>query len=305
MPTDYASGSNQQTLVGLESAWGTIATQFAIVPTSQNSLAAARNILDDDTLRPDRQTVSIRTGLKTVAGELPVKFRYADYDELLAGALMGSWQTNVLKMGTTESSFSIEKGFTDIGQYLVYLGCKVSGISLSVQPDSLILLTFKYIGKTAVPPATASADLTPTASSTNPPFDSFTGSILEGGVATGAITSLELNIDNQMEGKPVLFSKTVGRITHKRVKVSGTLNTLFTSVAMLNKFLNETASSISFTLTDLLGNAYTFLLPALKYTAGDPPITTEGEIIQALSFSAYYDGTQATTLKVTRTPHAQ
>lgn len=298
----YAQGSYQQTLIAKETTFGTSPAEFSILPVRSNTLKTTKATLQDDTLRSDRQPEAIRTGMKNVGGDISVNFRYGDYDSLLEGVCFGEWATNTLKIGTTPISFSIEKGFTDIDSYTVYKGCMVNTMSLNLTPDALLQTSFSFIGQDSTTPSGTSIDASPTAHSSNKPFDSFTGSILEGGSAIASITGMELTINNQLGGRAVLFSNIIEAILAKQVIVSGKMTALFANNTLLTKFLNETETSIEFTITDLGGNDYIFTLPALKYTNGDPSIDSDGEIPLPLDFSAHYDSSSATTMTITRVP---
>jgi hypothetical protein len=71
---------------------------------------------------------------------------------------------------------------------------------------------------------------------------------------------------------------------------------------MLNKFINETESSIAFTLTDVDGNSLTFNLPRIKYTGAPPDVKGIGPITLAMPFQALLDTGNASNIVLTRAP---
>ena len=133
------------------------------------------------------------------------------------------------------------------------------------------------------------------------PYDSFTGEILEGGAAIAVVTQLDLSLDNGMEPTFAVFNDTTLRPTDGKSRITGTLTAYYESRALYQKFINGTNSSIVFTLTDPDGNDYLVELPNIKYTGGNPDVSGEGPVTLALAFSAIYDPTTTSQIKITRT----
>lgn len=308
----YAAGSESQTAYIEEVTWGTTpvgtADNTTLLPLTGNTLKWSKDVLTDETLRSDRQMQATRTGLKKVAGDLPFAFRFDDYDPFLASALMSAWGSGTalqaLSVGSTKKSFTVEKGFTDIGRYHPYTGCLVKTFSLSVKPNAIITGSFGMIGKDCTPSGSP-LDATPVAVSSNEPFDSFTGSIKEGGSGTGdtiaIVTGIDFTLENNSTALEVVMSDSCVDIVAGRSNLSGTMSAWFEDAILLAKFFDETESSIIFTLTDPDSNSLTFTMPALKYTGGDPDISGEGPITLTMPFQAYYDSVSGTNFKIERT----
>lgn len=305
--TTFAAGSESQTAYIEEVTWGVTPSgtgdNTTLLPVTGNTLKLSKNILADETLRSDRQIQSVRTGLKNVAGDLPFAFRYGDFDPFLESALMSAWSTDELTVGKTEKSFTIEKGFTDIGRYHPYTGCMVKTFSLSIKPDAIVTGSFSMVGKDCVPSATPLFS-SPVAVSGNEPFDSFTGSLKEGGSGTGdeiaIVTGLDFTLENSSEIQRVLMNKTGAGIVSGRSKLTGILTAQFENATLLDKFFNETESSIIIVLEDPDTQTMTFTIPALKYTGGDPDISGEGPISLSMPFEAYYDSVSGTNFQIDR-----
>lgn len=207
-----------------------------------------------------------------------------------------------LPMGTTLKTFTIEKAHLDIDVYQVFRGVIPSSLRLSVQPGRMITGSFGMVGMAGDEPTGAALDATPTAAPTSQPFDSYTGSIKEGGAAIAIATGLELVVDNGMEAKYRLFSTEAGGLLDKRANVTGTLTAWFQDSTLLAKFLAETESSLQFTLTDLDGNSYRFTFPRIKYSTGDTPVQGEGEVSLSMSWRAILDSTTGTNMIVDKIP---
>ena len=300
-----ARGSQAQTIYVAESTFGTTPSSpgFTSLPLTGNSLALGKDTFQSQTIRSDRMIEDFRHGMKNVSGDLSFEFRYSDFDAFLAAALMNDWATNDLTVGTTAKYFSIEKGFTDIGRYHLYTGCMVNTFALSIQANSMITGTLGIIGKDLSTGA-APEDSVPADYSSNSPFDSFTGSIYEGGTAASneiaIVTGIDFTLDNGMTPTQIVGSDTTPEIIDGRSNLTGTLTAYFEDGSMVDKFVNETESVIQFTLQDTASNSYTFLLPAVKYGGGDPGYDGEGPVTASMNFQAIYDATSGTSFKITR-----
>lgn len=279
------------------------APQTKFLRTTGNSLALSKQTLTSNELRSDRGIADVRHGNRQVGGDISIEFSLSAFDDFLEAALGGTWTADVLKAGTNLKSFSLERGFKDIAQYLVLTGCVVSKFALDIQPNKIVTGSFSILGKdetvSAVP---LNAD--PTDAPANSPFDSYKGSLKEGGAAIATVTGLQLSLDNGSVANFVLMSAALDNITQGRSNLTGTLSAYFKDASLLNKFLNETESSIEITLNDKANPAkgYTFLFPRVKYMGGDPPVNSEGPIVQSLPFQALLDPVTGTNLQITRMP---
>lgn len=265
------------------------------------SLVLSKDSFQSDELRSDRQISDLRHGVQRVQGDIGIELSYGEYDPLLEMALFGTWNSDVLKVGTTAKSATIERAFADINQYGVFTGCMASSFRLSVTPNSIVTGTITLAGKGATYSGTA-LDAMPAASLTNSPFDSFSGAILEGGATTAIVTGIEISLDNGLQPAFVIGSNKAAAMTPGRSNLTGTISAYFENLSALNKFINETESSLQFTLGDGAAKSYTFVLPRIKYTGGDNPTNGEGPMVLSMPFQALYDSVTGTNLKITRIP---
>jgi len=277
----YSEGSQTQTLIFNLSSFGSTSANTAIVlPVTENTLEIKRGNLKDGTLNKNRQPSALRSGLKTVDGDLKFNLRYSDYDTIISNALQGTWSSNTCISSNVKSYIGVTKDFTDVNVYNTYFGLLCDELSIDIKPNALIPVTAKFVGK-SMTSANTQIVTTPVSASGNQPFDSFTGSIKENGVS---IATMQDSITG---------------ITSGTLEVTGSVDIYLTDNTMLNKFLNETESSIEVTLTDLDGHSLTIKIPKLKYTSGDPN-AKEGEIIQSLQFVAEYGSVSGTTISFKR-----
>lgn len=264
------------------------------------TLNLTKDALTSEEMRADRQITDLRHGNKRVGGDISFELSYGAFDDWLESALQAPWATNVLKAGTTKKFFSVERRFADVSQYLRYLGVIVNTMSLIIRPNALVTGSFGVIGINMGPPSSTALGV-PTDVATNPPYDSFSGALLEGGISIANITSIDINLDNGMDPAFVIGSPLAAEIFSGRSNLTGTISAFFENTTLLNKFLNETETSISLTLEGV-GGDLNINIPRLKYSGGDLPVNSTGGITMNLPFQALRDNTAASNLVITRTP---
>ena len=268
------------------------------------TLGISKDSVTSNELRSDRQITDLRHGNIKVGGNLPIEFSFKEYDAFLEAALFGTWNSNVLKSNKVIKSFTMERLFSDLAvpQYLQFTGVMVDGLTLDIKPNDMVTGQFTLVGVTGALSSTSLLTTgSPTASQTFSPYDSFTGAIKEGSSTISIVTSLSLDIKNNITPAYVIGQKSAGALPAGRSKITGSLTCFFNNTTMLNKFLNESESSLEFTLGDGIDDSYTFLVPRIKYTSGQPDVNGEGQIELTMAWEGLYDATEGTNLKITRT----
>ena len=299
-----ATGSRHNLSYVVEATFGTTPSSPGFTPIRHTgtTLGLSKDAVESEELREDRQVAHFRHGNKSVTGDINFELSYGGLDALLEATLCGAWATNVLKAGTTRRSYTVERHHQDIGKYLRSTGCQFNTMSLSVAPNSMVTGSFGIIGSGFTTSGSALGSATYSAESTTAPFDSFSGSITEGGSAIAIITALELNIDNGMEALYVVGSADTLLPSIGKSSVTGSVTAYFENTTLLDKFVSETTSAIQFTLTDAAGNDYIVLLPKVKYNSGNPEVSGPGAITVTLDFVALYNSSDASQIKITRVP---
>jgi hypothetical protein len=83
--------------------------------------------------------------------------------------------------------------------------------------------------------------------------------------------------------------------------VEGTMSIYYKDAAIINKFLNETETSLQVTVDNAAGTTpYTFTFPRIKYTGANVPLASPQSRIIELPFVALKDNTAGTNLILTR-----
>lgn len=275
---------------------------FKPVPHTATTLGMSKETFESNNLRSDRQVSQFSHGNKQVGGDASAELLYGAFDDLIEAVLCGTWTANVLKAGVLRRSFTVERNFEDIGVYLRYSGTHVSSWNFNVSTSGIITTSFTFVGRDQADAATPITGATYAAQPVTSPFTSAKAVIEEGGAPLALATSFDFTIDNGIEALFVIGSDESITPSIKKSRVTCNATMLFTSTAMLNKFVNETASSFVITLEDAQGNALEVKMSNIKYNSGQPDVNGDGPISLQMSFVALFDGTDGSQVVLTRTP---
>ena len=385
-----ADGSAHKMYSVEETVYGTTPTNPALdqVRLTGTTLALARDSLQSEEIRDDRQITDFRLGANRVAGDINFEMSYSSFDQFLEAVLCsadwaspattgtttldatgtgfsrasGSFVTDgfevgqmvvssgfaasgfngfsvitavdaltmtttpvsgshgveagdgdelvlaaeVITGGTTRRSFSFIRDFTDIQSadypFYIYDGCELTAMSLRLAANAMITGTFSVVGQSLALAQDLTGLGTPTynAVSTTEPMDSFTGTIDEGGTTIAVVTELTLNLANTIEPRYVVGSRDGIYPSIGRSNLPGQVTAYFDNSTLMQKFINETESSISFFLPDAAGNYQRYRIPRIKYTGAAVDVTGEGPITIPLPFQAVKDNTLGTNLLIER-----
>jgi hypothetical protein len=299
----FAQGSRTQLAHVAEVTYGTTPATPAMVslPFVTHSVDLTKTRVQSAEITPDRMPRVDRHGQRTVAGDISVEMRPADYDFLLEGALFGAFSTNVLNTGTTVSSFTLEDGALDITQFRAFTGCMVNTMQMSIAPNQMTTATFGIIGKNMTQSATP-LDASLTAASNNEPFDSFSGAISEGGSTIAYVNSIDFTLNNNLNPTFALGSVTTPQVEFGMSSLEGTMTVFYQDAALITKFLNETESSLSIVLDDrVAGLNYTLLMPRIKINGAAVPVSSPASRLLTIPFVALRDSSTGTQMRITRT----
>jgi len=303
----FSQGSRAGLSYVPEVTFGTTPATPALVqlPYTTHTLNLTKERVTGNDIQPDRMVRVDRHGNRSVAGDISVDLRKADYDPFLESAFMNTFSTNVLKIGTTPKSFSIEDAATDIAQFRLFTGATVSSLAVSIKPNQMVTGTFSMIGKNMTIAGT-SVDPAKTAASTNQPFDAYSGSLRiadAGGTLAAAaiVTGFDFTINNALTPTFVVGSSTTPQLEYGMATVEGTITAYFEDASLINRFLNETQTALEIAVDDPTGSSdYTFLFPRVKINGASVPVEGPTSRIVTLPFVALFDTTEATNIKLTR-----
>lgn len=299
----FSQGSRSGLTYIVESSFGVTPSAPAMIslPFNTHSLNLSKQRVTGNEIQSDRMTRVDRHGNRQIGGDITVDLRDTDFDDLIESAFFNTFTSaGVLKIGTTQQFLTIEDQADDISQYRVFTGCGVSTMAISIAPNQMVQTTFSIVGKDGSISGT-SLDATPTAPSGGEPFDSYSGSISEGGSQIGIVSSIDFSINNSLSPTFVVGSDSTPQMEFGRAVVEGTVTVYYEDAALINKFINETSSTMQVVVDDpTSGNAYQFDFPNVKYNGADVPVASEQSRLITMPFVALYDQTEDTNIKLTK-----
>ena len=299
----FAQGSRSSLSYIVESTFGTTpAGNFKNLPFSTHSLNLTKDRVAGNDIQADRMPRVDRHGNRQANGDIVVDLRDTDYDDFLEAAMLNTWASDVLKVGTTPKFFSIEDYAADIDQARLFTGMTVSSMAVSLAPNQMVTTTFGMVGKNMT---ISTAEKTQDAASGAAPFDAYSGDLAIGNVgnssAVAIVTGLDFTLTNSFAPTFVIGDDSAPSLEYGQAVVEGTMTAYFEDASLINRFLNEVESELVVSVNDPTGlNAYTFTFPKIKINSADVGVDGPTSRVISLSFVALYDATEGTNLKIER-----
>ena len=296
----FAQGSRSSLSYIVESTFGTTpAGNFQNLPFTSHSLNMTKDRVEGTDIQSDRMSRVDRHGNRTVAGEIQADLRDTDFDDLIEGAMMSTWSADVIKIGTTPKYFSIEDYAADIDQARLFSGCSVNTLSVSLAPNAMVAGTFGIVGKDM---AISATEKTQDAATDASPFDAYSGDLEIGGTASAIVTAMDFTLTNGLAPTFVVGDDSAPSLEVGNAVIEGSMSVYFEDAAMLNRFIDETETSLKVTVGDneATPNTLEFFFPRCKINSADVGVDGPTSRMIALSFVALRDDTEATSLRITR-----
>lgn len=292
----WANGGLGRVAMGFETAFGvTPASPTAFnMPFNKSGMTGKETLNSSNTITGRRDPVAPFRGNKDVSGNLVVPVDARGSGHWLK-AMFGvptttgtSAYQHVYKVGNTQPSFYLEQGFTDVGQYFLYNGCKVSKAGFSFGGDGELTASIDVMGAKETL-ATSSVDSTLSTFGFDR-FASFQAALKEGGATVANIIETSFDIDFGLDGSTYCIGGNGFRsaIAEGLIKVSGKIKAMFQDATLLNKAINGTESSLQITLTNGT-SILDLLIQELVYERATPGIDGPQGIFVELPFQAYFD----------------
>jgi len=268
------------------------------------SLGAEIETLRSNSINANRAQEEVRGGVKTAGGSIPYELAILGMGTMMKHALgpvvttgAGPTYTHVIKRGALPPGLSVEKGFTDIGQYFVYDGCKINSMSQTIDAKGLVTGTFDFAAKGLTASGTTLG--APSSSAHNPVVSHEATTVEENGVAA-TLFSLDWNLTNNLDtDRFQVGSRDRISLTEGKGDMTGNVGFLFEDLVVFNKWLNETESSLKIIFT-VTGGTVEYFWPKIKYFGDSAPkMETDQGIVIVLPFEAVYDSVEATDLRIT------
>lgn len=280
-----------------------VAAALKVFRATKSGLDISITALQSEEIRNDAEIADFRLGTRHVEGTATAELSYGTFDDLLAAALRGTWQNDILVAGMERPSFTFVDYNADIQDlpYTVYRGCEVNTLNLKVSAAAITTVEFGMVGRTMEQLVELPTGWTVDARTTTSPMDGFSGELSANGAKNSVVTELAIDINNGIEPRFVVGSKYSIRPGAKRRNVTGTLTSYFEDNTLRLAYLNELPQAIVLALSDgTTGNTYEFTIPRVKLTEAPRPIDGEGDIMQNIAFRGLLDPTAGTSIKVER-----
>lgn len=302
-----ASGSQTRIAYIAESTWGTTPTSpvFKVLRAKQSSMRANKIVVTSEELRADRNIADVAMTGFGVSGDIGGELSYGSWDDLLEGALMGTWATNVLKNAATPKYYTVEEtletGATD--SYSRFVGCMVDKLSMNIQARAIVDLSASFRGKSETTGTAILSGATYTAANTKAiqaaPSGIVSLSIL--GTTTYRVKSLSFEINNNLRERPVIDSLYSDELGLGDAAVTGQIEAYFDANTLYDSMLAHSNGAITFTIGTVTNEKYTILFPKAIWGEGvKGNRSKDSDVMLTLPFSAVYDGTEAASVKITR-----
>ena len=302
MACPWANGAKSSTLIAFESVYNTLpgdaGTKSVLLPINTNGVKCSQNSTTPNTIRGNRSPVEPIKGNNDVSGDVVVPVDYTAFGywlKALFGAPASSavsgkdgYYQHVFKIGDDAPSFTLEKAFPGISQYIRDSGCKASKMSISVGGDGELTSTISIMGaregiedaSMSTQPVTAGFDRA----------DNFKKKKKIGGTDVAVATSFSIDIDAGLDGDSYCIGNGGYRtaICEGLVNISGTMEAFFKDASFLKMAENDVETSMELTLAqgDL---SLKIKLPEAKFAKTSPSIDGPTGVKQSLNYNAYYE----------------
>src|SRR5690625_112017 len=220
-------------------------------------------------IRSDRNISVLAQVSVETSGDINFELSYGTFDKLIAAALGSAWSNDTLVNGTTLTTFSIEKGFSDIGQFISYTGMGVNTMSLSFDLESIVSGSFGFVGQGSVINSTSQMPGTAAAATTTGVMNSvshFSSLSVGGTTYPCGISAVDLNIDAGIRAQNALGKMEACAIVLGTMNVTGSLTAYFEDAALYTRYIQGQETAITWTVKDDADNEYVFTLPRVKFT---------------------------------------
>lgn len=205
--------------------------------------------------------------------------------------------------GHVEEDYAFEQWAPSVAQSLRFLGNRVKGFTVNLQPNEKATISFDFVGQERTK-ATTQYFTNASAATVTQMQTGMSGYIYIGGVAYGVVTELSLTVDGGHETKGVVGANITPDVFSGPTDVSGNFRVLWQGATFDDYFDLEQEVPIVIVLRDgtsAATEAISFTLPYCKLAGGDQPIV-EKAIVQSFDFTARVgdgaNGYEATTLQV-------
>lgn len=235
----------------------------------------------------DMELDSIGTLLKHALGSAVTSGSGAPFTHVIRGG------------GSLPPGLSIEKGFTDVGRFMLFKGCRIDAMSLNFPTSGgPAISTLDVVAKTV---ETVSASAASSLLEGGGAPLSYQVGIEEDAAALGNVLGVQLAINNHLDRDGfILGFRDRYSIGEGPRRVSGSLTFGFEDFGHYARFSEVSTSSLRITALQGVSSMEIFL-PRIIFTgsAPVPAVRDAGPLSAALHFTALKDASEGTDIKIT------
>lgn len=312
----FASSAGARIAYIAEATFGTTPATpaFQILRVTGGGLRTNKQTAKSDELQADRnvrEEVQLGQG---VSGAYPFELSYGTLDDLLAGALFGTWEqgtggvgtTDQLTNGATRRFFTFEEtlelGATD--SFRRFTGCMVNQLSLSIESRAKITGQIDLMGQKETLATAILSGATYTSANTNEIWSGAgsVGALSVAGVSPAPVVRrMSLQVNNNLRERPLLSSLYSDEFGEGHCDVTGSIEAYFASNALYQEVLDHGGGAVAVTLGQVTGEKYTIDLPNALFLDGAVQIGGQNDdVMVSIPIRAAYDATLDGSIKITR-----
>jgi hypothetical protein len=206
--------------------------------------------------------------------------------------------------GTTMTSYSIEKAFTDnSSDYALYTGCVVDSMALNVTTEAVVTGSFTFLGAKgeSLSSAQAGSYTAATTKDVMNSIDDVTG-VMEGDTYVNRnVTAWSMALANNLRPRLEVGSLGAVSIGTGTCNVTGTLQGYYADSTLLDKYLAFNDSALAIVFEDVDGNGYIVDCPKVIYTSAQRVAGGQNQdIIADLSWEAVMHDDELITIRLVK-----
>lgn len=282
---------------------------------TSETLSATPTTTTSAEVRADRMISDMPKVGMEVGGDVSFEFSATSFDDFIESAMCSTWQADTpavgsrqIKIGTGDSSYSIEKEYSDLGLFASFSGMRVGAMSLSMAYGEILTGSFTFAGASSGTPVTSlvgagSTNAAPTTEVMNASSDF--GTVKVDDVTLDAcIMSMDITLDNALRAITCLGKDSPSDQKKGTASVTGSAELYLSagSFDLYKKALANESISLEFSVTDGT-NTYVFLVPNAKLSGQTPQSGgLDQDCMVAIEFTALYEATNNSSFVITVTP---
>jgi len=209
----------------------------------------------------------------------------------------GNLYQHVFKVNSTMASYVMEQGWTDIGLYQKFSGCKVGGWGMTIGGEDELTLNFDIVGAQETPAATSAMSGTTEYGVAR--YGKFDATLKEGGTTLATATEVSFTVNNNLDENIYCIDGTPYRndLPEGLCTIEGTMRVKFEtwSLYIYAMSLTERSVEIDFAVGS---DQLQIVMDEVKYKRMSPGIPSAEGIWQEIPFQAFYtDAAQASVIR--------